>query len=262
MSQNRSSTIYDMITVIFLVLTVSMAGVVMLIVSDPYTALNPLPPPTIPAIMVIPTLTPSSTPTATATITATPTITPTATATATVTWTPTATGTSTPTITPTQVLSGSAEQPIAVGSSLAPLDDGSGTRIPLSQTGTPIQIPTLSPFPFTALDPRYEANNGDQGCQWLSIAGTVTGLNNESLPGLAVEINGEDFNQVVFSGSAARMGPAGFEFNLGAAPRKATYTLRLLGPTGGPVSDYIYVDSGNTCQTNVAIVEFIQNHPY
>jgi len=82
------------------------------------------------------------------------------------------------------------------------------------------------------------------------------------LPGLAVEISGDNFRNVQFSGSAARWGNGGFEFNLGAAPRAATYTLRVLGPVGGPVSEVVYVETGNTCQRNVAIVDFTQNHPY
>jgi hypothetical protein len=96
----------------------------------------------------------------------------------------------------------------------------------------------------------------------MSIAGTITDLNGEPVPGLAVEIRGENFNQVLFSGSAARLGDAGFEFYMGDTARAATYTLQVLGPTGGPVSDIIYVETGSTCQQNVARVEFIQNHEY
>ena len=134
---------------------------------------------------------------------------------------------------------------------------GSGSNLP-----TPIPAATRSPFPFTASEVRYQANDSDQGCQWLSIAGTVIDLGGEPLSGLAIEINGSEFHNVQFSGSAAQWGDGGFEFNLGAAPRTATYTLRVLGPTGGPVSDLIYVETGNTCQSNIAIVELIQNHPY
>ncbi len=145
-----------------------------------------------------------------------------------------------------------------------PLDDGSGSLVPGSGSNLPTPIPaaTRSPFPFTASEVRYQANDSDQGCQWLSIAGTVIDLGGEPLSGLAIEINGSEFHNVQFSGSAAQWGDGGFEFNLGAAPRTATYTLRVLGPTGGPVSDLIYVETGNTCQSNIAIVELIQNHPY
>jgi len=259
MSQNRSSGIYDLVTVLFVVLTVAVLGLVVLIMSNPNTPLNPLEPPTLPPLVMPPTLTLTMTPTATDTPTATPTETLTPTATYTPSITPTPTSTQTPTPSATQVLSGSSGQVPATQPSTN-LDDGSGTGIPGSSTS--FTVPTQSPFPFTADEVRYEANPGEAGCQWLSIAGQVIGLDGEPLPGLAVEINGENFHQVAFSGSASRMGTAGFEFNLGAAPRTETYTLRLLGATGGPISDSIYVETGNTCQRNVAVVEFIQNHAY
>ncbi len=272
MSQKRSSAIFDVITVGFVVLTVVVAGWVVLILNDPNTALNPFPPPTVAPALQLPTLTPSPTVTLTPTVTATPTAsaTPTATPTATATHTPTVTPS--PTVTPTEVVAGAGGPPeVAPSATLTPppLDDGSGVSIPASTDApatsapdTPFAAPTRSPFPFTAAAVRYEPNPGEEGCQWLSIAGTITGMDGAPLPGLAVEISGDNFRNVQFSGSAARWGNGGFEFNLGAAPRAATYTLRVLGPVGGPVSEVVYVETGNTCQRNVAIVDFTQNHPY
>lgn len=270
MAHNRPSTLYDSITMVFVVLTVITIGLIVLIINNPNTALNPLPPPTVPPVVILPTFTITPSATATNTPTSTSTATPTGTHTATPTATPTATFTETPTATPTQVVFGQTA-PVSTqtaGPTTAPLDDGSGAELPASATpdetgpDTSAATPTRSPFAFTVQEIVYEANSNDQGCQWLSIAGTVTDSNGEPLPGLAVEINKDNFNQVLFSGSAARLGPGGFEFNLGAAPRTATYTLRLLGPTGGPVSDYVYVETGNTCRQNVAVVNFVQNHPY
>ncbi|MBN1564222.1 MAG: hypothetical protein JXA10_10305 [Anaerolineae bacterium] len=284
MSQDKSSanvSFFDVITVIFVILTVLVLGLVVLIIDDPNMALNPFPPPTSIPIVEMPTLTPSPTVTATPTATATPTDTPTPTATATATATPLPTVTPTPTATATEVLSGAVtETPFQMPTqiqppTIPPLDDGSGGVVPgsgndaaqnLTQDG-PAQNPTVvmvtqSPFPFTVGPVRYEANTDDQGCQWLSIAGTITDLRGRAVTGLAVEIDGDEFHNVQFSGSAARWGAGGFEFNLGAAPRSATYTLRVLGPTGGPISEVVFVDTGNTCQTNIAIVDFIQNHSY
>jgi hypothetical protein len=276
MPQNRSTSLYDTITVLFLVLTVAVAAVMVLILNDPETPLNPFPPPTVPQVVQLPTYTPSLTPTLTPTITltptvtGTPTITPTGTATTTATPTATPTASDTPTVTPTQVLaSGNGQSPTLPPEQLpttaVPLDDGSGETVPGAATlpaDTPYAPPTRSPFPFTTQDVRYMPNPGDQGCQWLSIAGTVTGLVGEPLTGLAIQIEGENFRQVQFSGSAARWGESGFEFTLGAAPRTATYTLRVKSPTGGLLSELVVVDTGNICDTNVAFVEFVQNHPY
>jgi hypothetical protein len=269
MSQPSHShtALFDLITVIFLVLTVSVIAVVVLIVNDPNIPLNPFPPPTILPQVHLPTLTPSSTPTATATATDTPTATFTPTQTPLPSETPLPTETPTPTITLTLVLPGAPQPPPAtleLPSLEAPLDDGSGITVPGSGATPPTPLPaaTRSPFPFTLTDVHYEANANQQGCQWLSVAGSVSDLSGSPLAGLAIEINGDNFHNVQFSGSAARWGDAGFEFNLGAAPRADSYTLRVLGPTGGPVSDVIEVDTGNTCQSNVAVVDLIQNHPY
>ncbi len=273
MSRKRSnSPIYDVITVLFVILTVAVGAVLVLIINDPNTALNPFPPPTIPPIVNLPTLTPSATPTSTPTATATPSITPTATATGTATPTSTPTATATPTITPTQVLAGANEQtpqpPPAQPATLAPLDDGSGNIIsgasPVQTTAVspPSAARTRSPYPFTVDTIRRTANPGEQGCQWLSIAGTVSGLMGEPLPGLAVEVTGENFRQVQFSGSAARWGESGFEVPVGAAPRTATYTVQIKSSTGGLLSDAIEVETGNTCNETVTLVEFVQNHPY
>lgn len=263
MSRNRS-TLYDIITVLFVVLTVGVLAVIVLILNDPNTSLNPLPPPTVPPIVNLPTLTPSATATNTATPTHTPTHTPTATTTGTATATSTPTHTATPTITPTQVLAGASPQEPASGSpaTLAPLDDGSGNAIASAATVTPFTVATRSPFPFTADPVYYEPNPGEQGCQWLSIAGTVTGLVGEPLTGLAIQVEGEGFRQVQFSGSATRWGDSGFEFTIGAAPRTATFTIQVKSQTGGLLSDVIEVQTGNTCNTNIAIVDFVQNHSY
>lgn len=266
--QPSGTSLLDVITVIFVVLTVGVIAAIVLIIANPNTALNPFPPPTIAPIIALPTLTPSPTITPTPTATNTPTATATPTPTASPTATPTATATPLPTATPTQVMAGAQTQPpspLALPTDLSPLDDGSGAAVP-GTTGQPptrdVPPPTRAPFPFTAAPARYEANDNDYGCQWLSIAGFITGLDGVPLPGLAIEIEGPSFRSVRFSGSAERWGAAGFEFQVGGAPRPATFTLRVLSPTGSPVSDTITVETGNTCQTNVAVVEFIQNHPY
>jgi len=36
----------------------------------------------------------------------------------------------------------------------------------------------------------------------------------------------------------------------------------VLGPAGAPISESVTVETGVTCQTNVALVEFRQNHAY
>lgn len=270
MRADRTARLFDLITGFFVILTAAVGLWFVLILNDPQTRLNPLPPPTVPPLVQIPTLTPSLTPTATPTITLTPTATgtptPTGTATATPTASPTLTATPslTPTITPTPVLAGATALPQTLPPELLPavptLDDGSGQAIP--GLGTPFPVNTRSPFPFTVASVRAIANPGVQGCQWLSIAGTVTGLAGEPVSGVTIQIEGDNFRQAQFSGSASRWGGGGFEFPLGAAPRTARYTLRIKSTAGALLSDLIVVETGNTCDTNVTLVEFVQNHLY
>ncbi len=273
-ANKRSPAFYDAVTVLFVALTVGVLALLVLIVHDPRTSLNPFPPPTLLPVVDLPTLTPSATVTPTSTATGTATSTATASVTFTPSASPSATASASPTASPTQVIAGAAATPLnappqtlppEILPSVPPLDDGSGQPVPsvaAATTPTPFAIPTRSSFPFTVQDVRYEANPGEQGCQWLSVAGTVTGINGEPIPDLAIQIDGENFRQVQFSGSASRWGAGGFEFHVGAAPRNATYTLHIKSPTGGPLSDPVEVQTGNTCATNVVLVEFVQNHPY
>ncbi|HMM29718.1 MAG TPA: hypothetical protein PKD46_15665 [Aggregatilineaceae bacterium] len=267
MASRRNSPVYDLITVVFVVLTVVALGAFVLILADPQTAINPYPPPTIAARVVLPTATHTPTATDTPLPTGTPTATATPTATPTATETPTPTATATPTITPTPVLSGSLSVlpagDLAVTSTIAPLDDGSGGAIPGSVGGTrPAGLPTRSPFPFDPRAVRYEANDNAQGCQWRSIAGTLTTLSGDPVVGLAIAIEGESFRQVAFSGSAERWGAGGFEFQLGTAPRADVYTLQVVGPTGAAISPVVPVETASACDANIAIVDFVQNHAY
>lgn len=267
MASRRNSPVYDLITVVFVVLTVIALGAFLLILADPQTAINPYPPPTIAARVVLPTATHTPTATDTPPPTGTPTTTTTPTATPTATETPLPTATATPTITPTPVLSGSLPAlpagDLAATPTLAPLDDGSGGGIPGTvRESRPEGLPTRSPFPFDPRPVRYEANDNAQGCQWRSIAGTLTTLSGDPVVGLAIAIEGENFRQVAFSGSANRWGAGGFEFQLGTAPRAGAYTLQVVGPTGAAISPAMPVETASACDANIAVVEFVQNHAY
>lgn len=266
MASKRNSPVYDVITALFVVLTVAALGLILLVWRDPQTPLNPFPPPTLPPRVVLPTATLTPTPTDTPLPTSTPTASPTPTATATATATATPTATDTPTITPTPVLSGALSQ-LPAGELLlatptpAPLDDGNGGAIPGS-IGGPRALPTRSPFPFDPREVRFQANENDQGCNWRGIAGSLSALNGDPIVGLAILVEGESFRRVEISGTAEQWGAGGFEVQVGSEPRAEPYTLTVLGPTGAPISPAVPVETGATCDTNVAVVDFVQNHAY
>ena len=122
----------------------------------------------------------------------------------------------------------------------------------------------MAVFPFTLQDEAvtYTQNFNDEGCAWLSIAGQVFDLNGNPLPGLAVQVTGENFEQIEFTGTAPQYGPSGYEVFLNSTPIEAEYVVRLLNTTGMPLSEPIVVRTLSSCERNVAIVNFIQNHEF
>jgi hypothetical protein len=160
----------DVITALFLLLTVLSASVTILLLANPASPLNPLPVPTFPSVLVIASPWPSDTPTRTftpepATRTPLPTSTPTA--------SPTHTPTATATATNTPVLA-------------APTSEA--TQAATLQPLPPSKQYTLSPFAFTVKPIEYQANTNKDGCKWQSIAGSVVDLSLSPVKGLAVKV--------------------------------------------------------------------------
>jgi len=232
----RGGRFFDVLTALFLLATVLVISLTLLLLSNPQSSLNPW------RASETPTLLALLSPTASREPSITPTATQTATATATTTPIPSLTPTETPlpSLTPTDVIPGASD---------------------LTEEIFP--TPTLSSaFPFFAREVRYEQNTNSQGCQWLSIAGNVTGVSGEPLSDLVVEIIGEDFEAIAISGSVERFGLSGFEYPIGETAEEITFSVRLMDPGGVPISDFVQVTTGDTCLTNVAIVEFVQLRPY
>ncbi len=136
-----------------------------------------------------------------------------------------------------------------------------------SGSGADFVTPTLRPsqntgvsFPFVLAETGvvYIPNANGRECNWASIAGSVIGLNGEALTGYGILITGEDLRERVFSGSSLTFGEGGWELSLGGAPVAAELTMQLTTPTGVPISDTYTVTTRDSCDSNVAIVTFIQ----
>jgi hypothetical protein len=140
-----------------------------------------------------------------------------------------------------------------------PLAFETPTLIPLS-VGTPPPAATALAFPFALVDSGvlYAPNANGRGCNWSSIAGSVTGMKGEALNGYAIEITGDQIEEKVFSGTAQSYGAGGFELFLNGVPQQAQYTVRLFSPTGAPLSDKYPVVTSDQCEQNVAVVNFVQ----
>ncbi len=233
----------DVITAIFLLLTILVLSATILLIANPRSPLNPFPPPTFPALLVLASPFPTDTPTQTLTPEpATPTL-----ATPTPSASPTRTPTPTPTVTNTPV----------VGGAVIP------TSTVTARVATQPQY-TLSPFPFTVKSVLYVANSTKEGCDWQSIAGSVLDLSNKPIKGLAVRVTGANGNidEIDYSGTKPNFGESGFEIFLGAKPVDDQYTVQLIGRTGSPISDTITVETHTSCDENIVVVNFVQNHAY
>jgi hypothetical protein len=143
------------------------------------------------------------------------------------------------------------------------------TLIPAEELGaTPdVALPAASftpaLFPFTLAEPGvvYVPNANGQGCDWSSIAGSVTDLQGQPLNSYGVRIRSSNREDTVFSGSAITFGPGGFELFLNGTPLAGDFTVQLLSPNGAPVSEEYPVSTRTSCEQNVAIVSFVQNRP-
>jgi hypothetical protein len=231
----------DVITAIFLILTVSVIAITVLLIANPQSPLNPLPPSPLPTIIVLATAAPTNTPTKTDTpLPASPTpiatITPSFTATV---------PTNTPTSSYTPVIAVRA----TVGSPAA--------------GRTPSPAYTQSTFPFTVNTIRYVANTTKDGCSWQSIIVLALDLNKQPIKGLLAHIvsppNMDEWDPL---NQHSQLGDNTLEVVLGSVPREDQYTVTLVNHTGNAISDVINVQTHTACDQNVAVVTFMQNHAY
>ncbi|PJF22794.1 MAG: hypothetical protein CUN56_04175 [Phototrophicales bacterium] len=210
---------HSFLSVVFLLATVMLCAYYAYIWQNPYSQLNPLAPPT-PFIVVS--------------------------------WTPDpfavtihdATATSLVIINPT------------IDSSAVPLT-------PIESSPEPIVIPPLS-VQFTIPDNGvvYIPNANGRGCNWASIAGTVTDIQGQPLDGYRIQIiDVEDptrLNVTILSGSSLTLGQGGYELSLGGVPREQQYIVQLFTPSGEPASEEFLIFTRDSCQENVAVVNFVQ----
>lgn len=251
----RRDTLYNLVSALFMLMTLAVVGVTLLFTQEQfvYSALNPwppqLPPPT-PTLFVLPEIPSATRPVETEPLPA-PTETPSPTLTV-----GAPTQMSTPGTTPT------AGTPPGDLSPTPTTPPGESTPTPMTP---PIESsPTVSIHPFTLQDEAvtYTENMNEEGCAWQSIAGQVLGLEGEPIVGLAVQVIGENFEQIEFTGSMPEFGDSGYEVWLNNTPLEAEYQIQLLNTTGQPLSEVIIVRTLSACDKNVAIVNFVQNHPY
>ena len=136
-------------------------------------------------------------------------------------------------------------------------------------TSTPGPPPTATvtraPYPFTksVTSPMYLQNFANNaGCEWMGIAGEVLDLNGNPVGAgqYRVHVWGSGIEARVPAGGAVAYGPSGYEQFLFNAPVIRDYNVQLETESGSAVSQVYSVQSRSSCNQNLVIFNFIQNH--
>jgi hypothetical protein len=236
--KGSSDRLFNILTVVFLLMTLSLCGVFFTIFTNPYSAINPFPPNTPIPPTITPTITPIQPP---ATWTSVPTVAPTATN------TPRPTFTVEPTNTPFSLVTPS-----------TPTRTATATRT-ARPTGVPYNT-TVQLFDSTTFRP-------DTSCGDFLVAGQALNASNTPVTGLIVKLGGslpgKSFNNPVLTtltGIVPAYGPSGFEFALGVPPVASSKTLwiQLFDQSGAPLSEQVYLTTSGDCDKNLVFVRFKQ----
>jgi hypothetical protein len=284
-----SARLYNLISLIFLVLTILvLVLVISRLVGPPVEQQEAVI--DLPTLVALPTATPTFTPSLTLTPTFTftpspvpsdtpipsPTLseTPDLTATASLfTYTPSFTPSLTPSITntpevpPTLTLVPSLTITATLAPTLAPEQPTVDPNIP--PTLAPITQealgPTLSPFPFAPRDQIIYTLNfaNTAGCNWQGVGGQVFDVNNQALPNINVHVIGAGgFDRSTVSGTNSLYGQSGWEINVGNTVAPATFIVELRSPQGTVISPQVQVTFPGNCNGNLALVNFVQTRPF
>lgn len=227
--------IWDMLSILVLILTVCLAGYFAIVFMNPASSLNLLPPgggPFGPAVASF-TVTPLQ-------------LQPTWTASPTLQLTPS--NTPRPTFTPLPT-----NTPFSL--------------IPPTRTSRPSATPTTARAPFSGSFSQVESTivHPELACNWAGIGGTVVDANGSHVIGTVVvlrgTLNGSTIEQQTVSGINKEYGPSGFEFVLGTAPVASDNTLsvQLVDQQSLPLSDRVQIATSTDCTENLVLVRFRRN---
>ena len=224
--------IWDLLSILVLLLTVCLVGYFALVFIDPTSRFNPLPPGQGPFGSNIPTFT----------------VTPIQMQ---ATWTSSPTLESTPSSTPRPTLT-----PLPT--------DTPFSLVPPTKTPQPTKTPK-APFSGSATNVESTVIHPDLACNWAGIGGTVVDANNSPVIGTVVvlrgTLDGSTIEQQTVSGINKEYGPSGFEFVLGTAPveSKKTLYVQLVDQQNIPLSDPVQIDTSTDCSKNLVMVRFKRN---
>lgn len=241
-SLNDRGSVWNMLTTLVLLGIVLMVAYFGIIYIDPYLPINPFPPISFPAEIVLPTATATQKP-----IKEFP-----------PTWTPTAsplpTDTSTPhpettTPTPYSIPYTSGAQPLHTPTTSTPVMVKA--NMPYEMVGTPVFVASI-------------ITHTDSDCSWMGVGGQVLDLRNAPIVGVTIQLGGVLGNKYLdmlsLTGTALQYGPAGYEFSLAEKPiaSKKTLWLQLLDQAGLQLSAKVYFETSDDCSKNLILLKFKQ----
>jgi hypothetical protein len=136
--------------------------------------------------------------------------------------------------------------------------------VPPTRTPRPTNTPRA---PFGATTQLVESTiiHPDLACNWAGIGGTVVDLNGSHIVGNVVvlrgTLNGNTVEQQTVTGINKEYGQSGFEFVIGSAPieTRGTLYVQLVDLQNIPMSDKIFVNTSSDCTKNLVLVRFKKN---
>lgn len=246
-----STALYNLLSIVFLVLTVLAIFAVIGLFINPNLPYNVFPPDgsggaaAVPTEFVIPTLEPTEEPAEEPTL-AEASVTPTS----------------------QEELAPTDEAPIATAPpevtpplEATPLGDGTAAPVPTAPSGQP----TVSAFPFTlqADSPSFTQNPEENGgCAALYIVGQVFGLTGEPVDGVAAWVTGENFETPDITKFNEAYGAGSYQILVNNAPIEAEFEVQLWTVQAQALSNRVVVRTRATCEENLIFVNFVQNHEF
>jgi hypothetical protein len=263
-----TTTTYNLITLIFLVLAVLTCLIASAWVSGTLAVPKFLQPPTdipLPELQVRVSFTPSNTPLPTSTPfpTNTPTVTPTHTPTVTKTSTPTATVPTNTPVTPTHTQTATPSSTYTP--TFTPTQTATVTWTPSATGVTPSPTNTPAPFPFEVFDRIRVRPDLAEACDFQGVAGNVFDLFNEPLDGIRIVVTGTGLPQggiASVSGSNQNYGPGGWEVRVTGPGVSGSFAIQLYSAEGAPLSEPINFSFSGSCSTNLVLISYKQVRPF
>jgi hypothetical protein len=228
----RKPVIWNILTILVLLVTCYLAYYFMTIFINPKSASNPFPP------VALPTLYQTPTPTPTIILLQ-------------ATWTPTETTSPLPTRTKASTWT---SVPLVITPSIT-----------MTPTMTPTGTITPTAMPATAVISYVDSTtmHADSACNWMGVGGKVMDADNNPLTFQTIQLggilDGKAIGDMRVSGTAPAYGTSGFEFEkLADKPIASTHALWVLlfDNSGKTLTEKIYFDTFADCTRNLVVIVF------